>query len=245
MMEIPAREYPFKGNIMGRPIQSQFFNQPVGPNSGFITVNGVKFADGTTATNAYIVQQTGSNAYVVQDSAQLHAPEIVFMVNAASTSTLLPGQCYILATPFSGSTLPCSKIAQFRVDIFTAINTTPSAVGTPGNWDVTSYSWGTQPAVSPDQADLLLYIPVNVLSPVISGSTTHGTALSASTGIWTGTSTIVYSYQWKSNGTNVGTNSATYTTVSGDIGHTITVTVTGTNGSGNSSATSVALGPIV
>ena len=127
---------------MGRPIRKVWFGKPVGPGTNNITVNGVKFADGTTATNAYIVKQTGSAAYIVQDVAMTHAPEIVFMVNASSLGALLPGQCFILATPFGGSPLPCAKIAQFRVDIFEG--------GTRK-----SYTWSTIPANTFGQADLI------------------------------------------------------------------------------------------
>ena len=88
---------------MGKSIKSSWFGLPVGSGSGHITVSGVRFADGTTATDAYIVKQTGSAAYIVQDQAMIHAPEIVFMVNAAALSALLPGQCFILATPFGGA----------------------------------------------------------------------------------------------------------------------------------------------
>ena len=141
---------------MGRPIQKKWFGMPVTPGSNHIKVNGVKFADGTTATGAYIVKQTGSNAYVVQDAALAHAPEIVFMVNANGLGALMPGQCYILATPFGGSALPCKKIAQFRVDIFDVANTVPMEVGAPVTWAVTSFSWSTIPAVAVGQADLIL-----------------------------------------------------------------------------------------
>lgn len=127
---------------MGRPIKKSSFGLPVTAGSGHINVSGVKFADGTTATGAYIVKQTGSNAYVVQDAAMAHAPEIVFMVNATALAALLPGQCFILATPFGGTPLPCSKIAQFRVDIFE-------------NGTVSSYSWGTTAATASGQASLV------------------------------------------------------------------------------------------
>ena len=128
---------------MGRPIQKKWFGLASGAGNQ-IVVDGVKFADGTTATNAYIIKQTGSNAYIVQDTAMTHAPEIVFMVNATAVGDLLPGQCFITATPFGGSALPCKKIAQFRVDVFAADGT------------VDSYSWSTIPAVAPGQADLNL-----------------------------------------------------------------------------------------
>src|ERR1035437_8993745 len=91
---------------MGRPIQKKYFGLPVGTGTNHITVTGVRFADNTTATNAYIVKQTGSSAYIVQDAAQTHAPEIVFMVNAMSLSALAVSQCYIMATPYGSVTYP-------------------------------------------------------------------------------------------------------------------------------------------
>lgn len=126
-----------------RPIQKRWFGLPVTPGSNHIKVNGVKFADGTTSTNAYIVKQTGSSAYVVQDVAMTHAPEIVFMVNATSVGALLPGQCFILAIPFGGSAVPCSRISQFRVSVFQ-------------NGTVVSYTWSTIPANAIGQADLIM-----------------------------------------------------------------------------------------
>jgi len=138
---------------MGKPIKKSWFGTPVTAGSGHIKVNGVRFADGTTASSAYIVKQTGSNAYVVSNGSKA---EIVFMVNAASLSTLLPGQCYVLATPFGGSALPCSKIAQFRVDIFNTIKAIAAEVGAPIDTAITSYTWSTQPATKVGQADLIL-----------------------------------------------------------------------------------------
>ncbi len=126
---------------MGRPIQKKWFGLATLAGNQ-IVVNGVKFADGTTATSAYIVKQVGSDSYIVQDSSLSHAAEIVFMVNATSTGALLPSQCFILATPFGGSPVPCAKINQFRVDLYegTTIN---------------SYSWSDIPAFAVGQADLI------------------------------------------------------------------------------------------
>jgi hypothetical protein len=127
---------------LGKPIQKKWFGLAtiLGPQ---IVVNGVKFADGTTSTSAYILKQTGSTAYIVQDTALAHAAEIVFMVNATSTGALLPGQCFILATPFGGSPLPCAKISQFRLSLYEAGGT------------IDDFSWSTQPAVGVGQADLI------------------------------------------------------------------------------------------
>jgi len=143
---------------MGKPIQKKWFGEPVGPGSNHIRVNGVKFADGVSYSDAFIVKQTGSSAYMVQDSAQIHAPEIVFMVNASSISALNTGECFILATPFGGSPVPCSKIAQYRVDVFE-------------NDTVVSYTWSTRPAVALGQADL---INMGVSGQILSFQITNG-----------------------------------------------------------------------
>lgn len=124
---------------MGRPIQKKWFG-PATTAGKQIVVNGVKWADGTTATGAYIVKQTGSNAYVVSNGSKA---EIVFMVNATSVGGLLASQCFITATPFGGSARPCKKIAQFRLDLFEA------------NGSITSYTWSTVPATQPGQANLI------------------------------------------------------------------------------------------
>lgn len=137
---------------MGRPIQKKWFG-PAATGGNQIVVNGVRWADNTTSTNAYIVKQTGSAAYVVSNGTK---SEIVFMVNANAVGALLPGQCFITATPFGGSALPCAKIAQFRVSIYDVANTVPREVGDPAVQGETSYSWSTQPATAVGQADLNL-----------------------------------------------------------------------------------------
>jgi hypothetical protein len=128
---------------MGKAIQRRWFGLSATAGNQ-IVVDGVRFADGTTATSAYIVKQTGSDAYIVQDTAMAHAPEIVFMVNATAVSGLLAGQCFITATPFGGSARPCKKIAQYRLDLYEA------------DGSINSYGWATQPATAVGQADLHL-----------------------------------------------------------------------------------------
>lgn len=127
---------------MGRPIQKKWFGLASATGKQ-IVVNGVKFADGSTATNAYIVRQVGSTAYIVQDTALSHAAEIVFLANATSTGALAPSQCYILATPFEGVARPCSIITQYRLSLYNADGT------------FSDYSWSTQPATAPGQAILI------------------------------------------------------------------------------------------
>ncbi len=133
---------------MGKPIRKQWFGSGTDMK---IVVTGVKFADGTTASNAYIIKQTGSTTYIVQDSNKTHAAEIVYIVNASSINSLLPGQCYINAIPFGGSALPCEKITQYRLSLY-------ESNGTIGN-----YSWSTIPATENGQADLVINVPTGAI----------------------------------------------------------------------------------
>lgn len=51
---------------MSKPLNKRWFGLP--SNDGFnIVVSGVKFADGATFDNAYIIKQTGTSRYLVQD----------------------------------------------------------------------------------------------------------------------------------------------------------------------------------
>jgi len=83
-------------------------------------------------------------------------------------------------------------------------------------------------------------VPANVIAPLITGLAATGQTLSATTGTWTGTEPITYSYQWKfcnASGaacSNIGaaTNS-TFTIPAGHVGETIRVTVTAKNVAGS------------
>jgi len=75
--------------------------------------------------------------------------------------------------------------------------------------------------------------PANTVAPAVTGGTTPGSTLSCTTGTWTG-SPSGYAYQWKKNGSNVGTDSSTYT-ISANAGDTITCTVTASNAGGSAS----------
>ena len=65
----------------------------------------------------------------------------------------------------------------------------------------------------------------------ITGNAQVGQTLTANTGSLGGNGDIIY--QWKRGGTNIGTNSRTYTVLADDVGSTITVTVTRTGFSGS------------
>lgn len=81
--------------------------------------------------------------------------------------------------------------------------------------------------------------PVNTVAPAVTGNAHVGSLLTSTTGTWTGDPPITYVYQWKADTVNIaGANTATYTTVSGDIGKTITCRITATNPGGATIATS-------
>lgn len=87
-------------------------------------------------------------------------------------------------------------------------------------------------------------LPVNTVAPAITGTAQEGQTLTCSTGTWTGTPIITYTYQWKRNGSNIGSaTNSTYTLVTADVGQSIKCTVTATNGAGSVNADSNTVTP--
>lgn len=87
--------------------------------------------------------------------------------------------------------------------------------------------------------------PVNTVAPAITGTAQEGQTLTSSTGTWTGNPTPTYSYQWKRNGSNIGSaTNSTYTLVTADVGQSIKCTVTATNAAGSANADSNTVTPI-
>ncbi len=102
-------------------------------------------------------------------------------------------------------------------------------------------------AISAATATVAAATPVNTALPTVSGEAKDEKTLTASTGTWTGSSPITYSYQWEScntsgeSCTNVsGATSSTYAIAHEEVGHTIRVKVTAKNSAGEAAATSTA-----
>ncbi|TIN09787.1 LamG-like jellyroll fold domain-containing protein [Mesorhizobium sp.] len=85
--------------------------------------------------------------------------------------------------------------------------------------------------------------PENTVLPVVSGNAVVGSTLTATTGTWLN-GVDSFAYQWKADGTNVGSNQNTYVPVSGDVGKVITVEVTASNAGGSTPASSSATSAI-
>jgi hypothetical protein len=108
-----------------------------------------------------------------------------------------------------------------------------------------SYFAGESAAFTPEEAERLAELgvtgegggaptdaPVNVDVPVV---TQAGTVLSCTMGNWTGTPSS-YAYQWKLDGTDAGTDAASYDRQPADIGATATCVVAATNAIGSTAA---------
>ena len=89
--------------------------------------------------------------------------------------------------------------------------------------------------------------PANSSPPVISGTVKVGQTLSTSTGTWSGTAPISYSYRWARCSSSCsaisGAAASSYTPTSGDVGQKISVVVTATNTAGSAQAGAADVGP--
>lgn len=75
--------------------------------------------------------------------------------------------------------------------------------------------------------------PVNTVAPVISGTNTFGSTLTTTNGTFTGTATLIYTYQWLRGGSPIaGQTASTYVIGASDSLAAITCEVTATNSYG-------------
>ncbi|NDG31450.1 hypothetical protein EB118_15455, partial [bacterium] len=118
----------------------------------------------------------------------------------------------------------------YTVTIADTLNTIAckvTASNVSGSLAVTSASTGQVPAV----------LATNVILPVITGTVEIGKTIQSSTGTWTGTPTITYSYQWQRGTTNIsGANTSSYTIQLADSNSQLRCQVIASNPAGLSQA---------
>lgn len=82
----------------------------------------------------------------------------------------------------------------------------------------------------------------SVAAPTIGGLPRPGSALSCSTGLWSGTPPITFAYAWLRDGVVIpGQSGTAYTVTAADVGRRIACRVTGSNAAGAAVATSAAV----
>ncbi len=94
-------------------------------------------------------------------------------------------------------------------------------------------------------------LPSNTATPTISGTAQDGLVLTATSGTWSGSPVIHYTYQWKRCNSSGGecveikeATGATYTAARNDIGHKLRVVVSAANAAGSVSSTSEPTGVV-
>ena len=161
---------------------------------------------------------TGAIPVTAATDTDEYTTEVTWNGDPTTFDASTPYTATITLTPKAGYTLTGVTENQFTVAGVTGIATNAA-------------DSGIVTAVFPATA-----APVMTGSVAISGTEKFGQVLTATPSLTytPTTSSDVPTYQWKRGGTNIGTNSGTYTLVEIDIGTTITVTVTadGVNATG-------------
>lgn len=92
---------------------------------------------------------------------------------------------------------------------------------------------------APINAALVPKAPVNTVAPVVSGTPAAGQTLSCSTGSWTGSPALAYTYAWLRDGVAIaGATGSAYVVQMADQGNGLTCKVTATNKNGSAAAVS-------
>ena len=213
-----------------------------------------------TASNA-----AGSSPATSTQTATVAATAPVNLTLPAVTGTAQAGQTLTATTGTWSGTAPISYSDQWQrcnasgtgcTNIAGATGSTyqagPADVGATLLVRVTGTNTaGSSTAPSAATGVVTAVAPANTAAPAITGTAKDGQILTASTGTWSGTAPITYTYQWQrcnTSGTGcaniTGATAATYPAGSADVGSTLIAQVTGANAAGSATASSAAT-PVV
>ena len=111
---------------------------------------------------------------------------------------------------------------------------------------------GEASAMSQPTAEVSAVAPQNIAPPAIVGEAQSGETLTASTGNWSGTTPLTYSYLWEECNRHgqecqgvASAMSNSYTLGASNLGHTMRVTVTAENLAGNATSSSETTGTVL
>jgi hypothetical protein len=142
----------------------------------------------------------------------------------------------------SAETLSTADAARTLRVIVTASNQNGSTAATSAQTAVVTAAASPPP---PSPAGESLFAPTDQSLPTVSGTAQQNQTLSASTGSWSGTTPMTYSYQWQrcdsGGGSCAAISSATaakYTPVAADVGSRMRASVTASNSQGSATAAS-------
>jgi hypothetical protein len=221
---------------------------------------GTPLAGATAATYTVVAADSGTAlacAVAATDADGTNtATSATLVVAAPSTSgpanTVPPS---ISGTPTVGQTLTCNTgtwTGQATITYDVVWRRGPTSIGTSATYVpvaadvgtslvctvVATNGLGTAAASSPPVTVVSTAKPANTDLPTTTGSGIVGTALTCTTGTWTGAG-ITYSYAWTRNGVAIpDTASESYIVLSEDVSDTLACIVTAANGNGSTAATS-------
>lgn len=206
-----------------------------------------------TITCAVTATNSAGNATATSNTTAVVVSIPINTVAPVVSGTATVGQTLSSTTGTWVGTATISYTYQWKrggvdISLATAANYTlvPADFGSVMTCAVTGTNSVGNATATSNATSAVIQAPINTVAPAVTGTATVGQVLSCSTGTWTGTATITFTYQWKRDGSNIGSATAsTYTLVTADTGAAITCTVTGTNSVGNSSATSNATATVV
>lgn len=146
-------------------------------------------------------------------------------------------------TPIAGATGQTYTLTAADVGHTIRVAETASNAGGPGSPVNSAATAVVQSLPAPPIA------PSNQSAPAITGATTVGRALLASTGTWSGTAPIAYAYQWQRCNpvcaSIAGATGPAYTLTVADLGAHVRVVVAASNSAGSGVAASGQVGPVL